>query len=316
MTEGTNRRSLRSSILTADAHTHAPAEASFRQSSGHNSFNCSSHAPKHLSDTLITRLAQTTSENNMAIAKHFTPVTWDKYKLVVDMQEVYDSPDPEHILYFDSEYILYYFTLFDEVFFCGSLKSHCHVVHEEKKQTSEWQEYTIKSVSYLGGSIGSRIVVHTLPLTSTSLHNRYQRLRSYLSALLFEMIVVFFGTFSCRHNFCLSEVNGWIGLGCGQLWQEIAFRFEDSAKEYLKLDLDLLRKWAWVVELKFSRRYMDGDIDVGQFGFDREEILDLIRKFDVSSVEDAKARRSFIEWAREKAERETIRKRWEPGKRR
>jgi len=301
----TNCRSLRSSVLIANAHTHKPVEASFRRSCGQRSFSYSSHSPKHLSDTLITRLSQSNPENDL------NTDTWEKYKLSPGMREVYNSVDPDYILNSDSEHIQYYFTLFDDSFFCGSLKYCCHVVHEHKEDASEWQEYTIKSVSYPGGKIRSRIVIHTLPLTSTSFYNRYQRLRTYLGILLHEMITVFFTTFSCRHNICLSEVNGWVGLGHGELWQEIAFRIEQSVKEYISLDLDLLRKWAWVVELRFSRRYLDRDVDMGQFGFDAEEILDLIRKFDASSTEDAKVRPSFVEWARENSEREAIRKRWE-----
>ncbi|KAG9242390.1 hypothetical protein BJ878DRAFT_515772 [Calycina marina] len=214
---------------------------------------------------------------------------------------------PDGNIVSDAYFIQAYFTLFDEVLFGGSLKSHTKVRHHHRDDDQLLRDITIKSVSCVDGNILSTIIVHRLSHGEIRMFSRYNRLLIYLSNLLHEMIRVFLKTFGCRHPRCLHEVDGMTNLGISEAWQHTAFVFESWVDRYLGLKLDLLRKWGWVVELRHSG-LTAGELrtQAWKFGFDPIEIREKVRTFHHWSGMDGRSTKGFIEWAMEQAEKERL----------
>ena len=154
--------------------------------------------------------------------------------------------------------------------------------------------YTIKSVSLPGGEIRSKIEIHILE--DGEEWERKERLRAYLGILFHEMIHVFLLTYSCRREGCEALLPGMGKLGHGEAWHDIAFAAETAMRKLLGLEVDLLRKWCLVTELCLSGEPVR-DAGVERWGFEGDEIAELVGSFGARVRREARMGLEFVRWA-------------------
>jgi hypothetical protein len=204
----------------------------------------------------------------------------------------------------DIDTLTAYFTLFDSVFFYGSLRTVCRLELTERSRGLV-DEATVKVATFESNQdqVTSRITIHALVEESDirrlqQLRNgngglvkgmsRKDRIRFYLGVLLHEMIHVFLYTYTCSGGSCKVGVAGGARLGHCEAWFEIAFGIERAVLGLLDMKVDLGRRESLVLELSLCGSLVDfggmGTSSMSEtekwesWGYDKKDIENVVMK--------------------------------------
>lgn len=93
------------------------------------------------------------------------------------------------------------------------------------------------------------------------------------------------------------ESDGEVWQSIAFAWQTIAFAVEAATKTLLYLKIDLMRKWCLVTELCLSGEPIE-DVKVVRWGFEAEEIVELVGMFGTRVRREARMCLELVEWTR------------------
>lgn len=180
----------------------------------------------------------------------------------------------------DKDVLTAYQTLFDDMFFFGSLFQRCHgrICHATgnnihiKGQTTRGTRYKLKWLDRLLDRETPLEVEITVFRDEDT--NRPRRLKGYLETLLHEMCHAFFDLYGCRFDGCYNVWEKQGAKGHGHAWQDIALAVEIAAadKNLLGLSLDLGRKNSLAVEMVYEERSAASNDELARWGMEQVEV--------------------------------------------
>lgn len=175
----------------------------------------------------------------------------------------YDLRD--HIQFSTAEVVSAYFSLFDDLFFFGSLRDRCNLAldREESSYTGSRGQMTLigtevrikrRVLGLVEKTFGEQGWTIVLNPPREEFPGRYAMMKAYVETLLHEMIHAFLELWTCDHKGC---IDGFEKLGKsrhGKVWQEVALAIEDSVRDagFLNLDLYLNRETSLALEIVIS----------------------------------------------------------------
>ena len=165
--------------MDAYIHTHKEAGVFSHRGSGSGVFIPRSHSPEFLEALVTTKVKTRAPEHEKWLEDEF---------LTAARTNIRESSLENGFTVPDEDVLKFYLRYFDDIFFCGSLKSRCTLDLQEypeglpdKKDVP--QKYTVRAFDMESGNVKSWIVIHTL----SAIYDRKERLTAYLGILLHEM---------------------------------------------------------------------------------------------------------------------------------
>lgn len=171
-----------------------------------------------------------------------------------------------------------YKTLFDRLFFFGSLRPHVKCVMQKPKgaeehlmgRTDQDKSYQLKW-SY---PFHEKRMEVCITLFRTKTKSRPERLKEYLATMLHEMIHAFLDIWGCRYEGCYNVWQRQGVKGHGHAWQDAALAIELAVadKSMLGIELDLGRQKSLAVDIVYERRAVPEEQELGRWGMNRGEV--------------------------------------------